>query len=70
MGNGLLNENAKQLLTHYHRGAFTKDDYKNLHKILEIMQYVTKPENCSRYYFYSMKYHSVSYFNNINKEKK
>lgn len=34
------------------------------------MLYVTKPENCNRYYFYSMERRTVLYFNNVRKERK
>lgn len=68
-GNGLSTENAEQILIHYNQGLFTRDDDKKLKKILCVMRYVLKEENKSRYFFYSMRFGAVFYFNNERKIK-
>lgn len=65
IGNGLSTQDADRLLRFYFRGKMTTQDEKALQKIISVMQYVIRDENCDRYYYYCMRRHIVLYFNGM-----
>lgn len=64
-GNGLSTQNVDRLIRFYFRGKMTTKDEKALQKIILIMGYVTRDENCSRYYYFCMRRQKVLYFNGM-----
>lgn len=62
VGNGLSVYNVERLIHFYAREFIGRYEEKKLKKLLAVMTYVIKDENCSRYYYYSMVHRTVLYF--------
>lgn len=62
-GNGLSRENAANLLWSYAREKLSRVDKKKLKKLLEVMEYVKRPNQSSKYYYYDLRQHTVLYLN-------